>query len=144
MDPMALLAAAQWSEDIDYSDKYCDDIYEYRRVTVPRGLVSSFPQGRTMEEWEWRQHGIVMSRGWEHYDHHLPEANVLLFRRVLGTDPRTGVIPSSMASKVQQRNRYVQELEQARQRMIQEQAQREQFMSAMEFWDDVRCSRENV
>lgn len=133
MDPMALLAAAQWSEDIDYSDKYCDDIYEYRRVTVPRGLVSSFPQGRTMEEWEWRQHGIVMSRGWEHYDHHLPEANVLLFRRVLGTDPRTGVIPSNMASKVQQRNRYVQELEQARQRMIQEQAQREQFMSAMEF-----------
>eukprot|EP00438_Fugacium_kawagutii_P017281 Skav213678 [mRNA] locus=scaffold491:301088:301450:- [translate_table: standard] len=118
-----------FSEDIDYSDKYCDDVYEYRRVTVPRALAQSFPQGRTMEEWEWRQQGIVMSRGWEHYDHHLPESNILLFRRVLGTDPRTGLIPQAMAIKVQQRNQYVQELEQARQRMIQ---QREQ-LSAMEF-----------
>lgn len=72
------------------------------------------------EEWEWRQNGIVMSRGWEHYDQHLPEAHVLLFRRVLGTDPRTGEIPLNMAVKVQQRKQYVQELEQRRQRMMQE------------------------
>ncbi|CAE7021478.1 unnamed protein product, partial [Symbiodinium sp. KB8] len=90
------------AEETDYSDKYCDDIYEYRRVTVPRHLVPSLPginQGRTMEEWEWRQCGITMSRGWEHYDHHSPEANVLLFRRVLGTDPKTGQIPPQMQIK---------------------------------------------
>ncbi|CAE7358005.1 VPS54 [Symbiodinium sp. CCMP2456] len=43
------------AEETDYSDKYCDDIYEYRRVTVPRHLVPSLPginQGRTMEETE--------------------------------------------------------------------------------------------
>ncbi|CAK9050103.1 unnamed protein product [Durusdinium trenchii] len=117
---------ANWADEMDYSDKYCDDIYEYRRVTIPRNMVTALPVGRTMEEWEWRQNGITMSRGWEHYDHHAPEANVLLFRRVLGTDPKTGQIPPKMALKVQQRNQYVHELEQERQRMIQEQAQREQ------------------
>lgn len=111
---------SQLLEEIDYSDKYCDDIYEYRRVTVPREMVPTLPTGRTMEEWEWRQNGIVMSRGWEHYDQHLPEAHVLLFRRVIGTDPRTGEIPLNMAVKVQQRKQYVQELEQSRQRMMQE------------------------
>ena len=44
----------------------------------------------------------------------------MLFRRVLGTDPRTGEIPLNMAVKVQQRKQYVQELEQRRQRMMQE------------------------
>ncbi|CAJ1345589.1 unnamed protein product [Effrenium voratum] len=116
---------------MDYSEKYCDDIYEYRRVTVPRSMVPQLPSGRIMEEQEWRQHGITMSRGWEHYDHHLPEANVLLFRRVLGTDPKTGMIPPNMALKVQQRNLYVQELEQARQRMVQEQARREMSVGGM-------------
>ena len=38
----------------------------------------------------------------------------------LGTDPRTGEIPLNMAVKVQQRKQYVQELEQRRQRMMQE------------------------
>ena len=130
---MTNMPPALINEDIDYSDKYSDDVYEYRRVTVPRAMLQTFPQGRTMQEWEWRQHGIVMSRGWEHYDHHAPEANVLLFRRVLGTDPRTGLIPPKMALKVQQRLQYVQELEQARQRMIQERMLREQSASTMDF-----------
>eukprot|EP00933_Yihiella_yeosuensis_P071736 TRINITY_DN7997_c0_g1_i1.p1 TRINITY_DN7997_c0_g1~~TRINITY_DN7997_c0_g1_i1.p1 ORF type:complete len:165 (-),score=43.53 TRINITY_DN7997_c0_g1_i1:100-594(-) len=113
---------AQWAEETDYSEKYCDDIYEYRRVTVPRSMLQHFPTGRLMKESEWRSHGITMSRGWEHYDHHQPEANVLLFRRVLGTDPRTGQIPAEMEAKVQQRMCYIAEMEQMRKRMVQEQA----------------------
>eukprot|EP00931_Biecheleriopsis_adriatica_P026890 TRINITY_DN1627_c0_g3_i1.p1 TRINITY_DN1627_c0_g3~~TRINITY_DN1627_c0_g3_i1.p1 ORF type:complete len:164 (+),score=43.99 TRINITY_DN1627_c0_g3_i1:66-557(+) len=121
---------AQWSEETDYSEKYCDDLFEYRRVTVPRGMLHLLPSGRTMSEQEWRQHGITMSRGWEHYDHHHPEANVLLFRRVLGTDPKSGRIPPEMATKVQQRACYIAELEQARQRMIQEQARKQEQQMA--------------
>merc|ERR1719198_310859 len=109
-----------WTEETDYSEKYCDDVYEYRRVTVPRGMLQVFPQGRCMAEAEWRAHGITMSRGWEHYDHHSPEANVLLFRRVLGTDPKTGRIPREMVERVARRNRYIAELEQMRQKMIME------------------------
>merc|ERR1719174_2017162 len=105
----------QWVEETDYSDKYCDDVYEYRRVTVPRGMLQVFPQGRVMLEPEWRSVGITMSRGWEHYDHHTPEANVLLFRRVRGTDPKTGQTPPDMLEKVRQREQYIDELEQMRQ-----------------------------
>jgi len=111
-----------WTEETDYSEKYCDDIYEYRRVTVPRAMLQIFPQGRCMTESEWRMHGITMSRGWQHYDHHLPEANVLLFRRVLGTDPKSGQLPPWMVEKVNKREAYIAELEHIRQRMMQEQA----------------------
>ena len=62
---------------------------------------------RCMLESEWRCHGITMSRGWEHYDHHSPEANVLLFRRVIGTDPKTGLVPPQLMAKVQEREEYI-------------------------------------
>lgn len=115
-----------WTDETDYSEKYCDDVYEYRRVTVPRAMLQVFPQGRCMVEPEWRAHGITMSRGWQHYDHHAPEANVLLFRRVLGTDPKTGNIPNQMAEQVAKREAYITQLEQERQRMILEQARRQE------------------
>mmetsp|Transcript_93781 Transcript_93781/g.265207 ORF Transcript_93781/g.265207 Transcript_93781/m.265207 type:complete len:166 (-) Transcript_93781:152-649(-) len=120
-----------WTEETDYSEKYCDDVYEYRRVTVPRAMLQIFPQGRCMAESEWRSHGITMSRGWQHYDHHSPEANVLLFRRVLGTDPKTGQIPPEMVEKVSRREAYIAELEQMRQRMILEQQRRQERPAEM-------------
>merc|ERR1719399_1511794 len=112
---------AAWKEETDYSEKYCDDVFEYRRVTVPRTMLSVFPQGRCMEENEWRACGITMSRGWQHYDHHTPEANVLLFRRVRGTDPKTGQVPPEMRDKVRDREAYIAELESLRQRIRAEQ-----------------------
>merc|ERR1719407_464857 len=115
---------AAWKEETDYSEKYCDDVYEYRRVTVPRAMLQVLPVGRCMQESEWRAHGVTMSRGWEHYDHHSPEANVLLFRRVIGTDPKTGQIPASIAHKVAEREQYIAEVEQMRQQMVMEQARR--------------------
>lgn len=122
-----------WTEETDYSEKYCDDVYEYRRVTVPRAMLQVIPQGRCMEEREWRAFGITMSRGWQHYDHHSPEANVLLFRRVLGTDPKTGQIPPDMAAKVARRDNYIAELEHMRQRMLLEKQRRQEVPSA-DFW----------
>jgi len=124
---------AQWTEETDYSEKYCDDVYEYRRVTVPRGMLQVLPQNRCMTESEWRAHGITMSRGWEHYDFHTPEANVLLFRRVLGTDPKTGMAPVEMIEKVRTREAFTMELEQLRQRMVVEQARRQDQPVANQF-----------
>merc|ERR1719335_797327 len=117
---------AQWSEETDYSEKYCDDVYEYRRVTVPRSMLPALPADRCMTEQQWRNVGITMSRGWQHYDHHAPEANVLLFRRVLGTDPKTGQVPPDMAKKVSEREAYIFELEQMRQGVILEQVRRQE------------------
>eukprot|EP00842_Homolaphlyctis_polyrhiza_P001017 jgi/Hompol1/1916/HPOL_002795-RA len=62
-------------DDIYYSPKYNDDVYEYRHVSVPK------PIGRLLEEWEWRGLGIKQSPGWVHYMIHNPEPHILLFRR---------------------------------------------------------------
>ena len=47
---------------------------------------------RLLTETEWRGLGVVQSRGWEHYAIYAPEPHILLFRRPLGTDPRTGKV----------------------------------------------------
>ena len=39
-----------WSDETDYSEKYCDDVFEYRRVTVSRAMLPFFPQGRCMTD----------------------------------------------------------------------------------------------
>ena len=52
----------------------------------------------------------------------------MLFRRVLGTDPKAGAIPTEMVQKVSEREAYIAEVEQLRQRMLLEQArQQERF-----------------
>jgi len=100
-----------WTAETFYSEKYEDSVFEYRRVTVPRAMLPFMPSGRTMGDHEWREMGIVMSRGWEHYEIYPPELNVLLFRRPLGTDGRSGKIPPMMAEKVKERLDHVQLIE---------------------------------
>jgi len=70
-------------EDIYYSDKYTDDIYEYRHVIVPKKLANMIPKTHTMSEAEWRGLGVQQSLGWVHYMLHGPEPHILLFRRPL-------------------------------------------------------------
>ena len=66
--------------DIEYSDKYYDDVYEYRHVRIPKYLVARMPD-HLMSEKEWRELGLQMSPGWIHYMKHNPEPHMLLFRR---------------------------------------------------------------
>jgi cyclin-dependent kinase regulatory subunit CKS1 len=85
------------AKEIDYSDKYEDDVYEYRHVILPREKVKSLPSPlRLMSEMEWRAIGVQQSRGWEHYEIHKPEPHILLFRRPLGCDPLTGLVPPKL------------------------------------------------
>lgn len=79
------------SADIEYSDKYEDSLYEYRHVILPRELAKRLPTPlRCLSEAEWRAIGVQQSLGWVHYEVHKPEPHILLFRRLLGTDPKTG------------------------------------------------------
>jgi hypothetical protein len=66
---------------IVYSDKYTDDEYEYRHVSLPRELAQIIPKNywdpksetavlRLLTEDEWRAIGIQQSLGWEHYEVH--------------------------------------------------------------------------
>eukprot|EP00808_Paulinella_micropora_P020457 g32615.t1 len=80
--------------EIEYSDKYADDLFEYRHVILPREIAKRLPKPmRLLTETEWRALGVRQSCGWKHYEIHLPEPHILLFSRALGTDPRTGQPP---------------------------------------------------
>ncbi|KAL5366986.1 putative Cyclin dependent kinase regulatory subunit [Cryptosporidium parvum] len=98
-----------YPDDILYSSKYEDDVYEYRHVTLPKAwidfdssfeilrfflldlfqiskkaqaIIQSKPTGLLSEQ-EWRMLGVQQSRGWQHY---------LVHKRPLGTNPQTGMI----------------------------------------------------
>ncbi|MDR3549243.1 MAG: cyclin-dependent kinases regulatory subunit [Candidatus Pacebacteria bacterium] len=84
-------------DEIEYSDKYSDDKYEYRHVLLPKETYKSMPKSRLLTESEWRALGVQQSRGWVHYEIHKPEPYILLFRRQLGTDPQTGLVAARVA-----------------------------------------------
>ena len=70
------------TDDIDYSDKYYDDVYEYRHVILPKKIAHKLPYPpRILEEHEWRGIGVTQSLGWVHYEIYIPEPHILLFRR---------------------------------------------------------------
>lgn len=88
-----------YPEEIEYSDKYEDELFEYRHVILPKELYKKMPKNRLLEENEWRSLGVQQSRGWAHYEIHKPEPHILLFRRLLGTDPITGQVPHQVLEK---------------------------------------------
>lgn len=83
------------TDQIVYSERYSDDVFEYRHVTLPKEIVPYIPKSywnphsetkvlRLLAEEEWRAIGIQQSPGWEHYEVHVPEPLILLFRRAKG------------------------------------------------------------
>ena len=98
--------------EIEYSDKYHDDLYEYRHVLLPKAIYKSMPKGRLLSENEWRSLGVQQSRGWVHYEIHKPEPHILLFRRPLGTDPNTGIAPPEILEKIKIYNEKLYEQQQ--------------------------------
>lgn len=88
-----------YPDEIEYSDKYSDITYEYRHVILPKPIAKEMYKiaqcKRVLEDAEWRGLGVTQSRGWVHYEIHRPEPHILLFRRLLGTDPVTGLPPAA-------------------------------------------------
>nr|GEY83724.1 cyclin-dependent kinases regulatory subunit 1 [Tanacetum cinerariifolium] len=68
---------------IQYSEKYFDDTFEYRHVVLPSDVAKLLPKNRLLSESEWRAIGVQQSRGWVHYAIHRPEPHIMLFRRVV-------------------------------------------------------------
>jgi cyclin-dependent kinase regulatory subunit CKS1 len=88
--------------EIEYSDKYTDEYYEYRHVLLPKEIFKKLPAKKLLLESEWRSIGIQQSKGWVNYTIHKPEPHILLFRRPLGTNPETGVTPPEILSKIEE------------------------------------------
>lgn len=55
------------SDQIQYSEKYYDDVYEYRHVILPPDLAKYVPKTHLMTETEWRNLGVQQSPGWVLY-----------------------------------------------------------------------------
>ncbi|KAG5679668.1 hypothetical protein PVAND_009223 [Polypedilum vanderplanki] len=70
------------NDDIQYSEKYSDEKYEYRHVILPQNLAKLVPKNHLMTETEWRNLGIQQSPGWVHYLLNTTEPNVVCFRRI--------------------------------------------------------------
>ncbi|CAH8820589.1 unnamed protein product [Trichobilharzia szidati] len=81
------------SRNIYYSEKYYDDVFEYRHVHLPKDLAKQVPKSHLMSEVEWRKLGIQQSAGWVHYMIHEPEPHIILFRR-----PRTDIQPTTSST----------------------------------------------
>jgi len=80
----------KYQDNIHYSQRYSDDINEYRHVMLPKQMLKEIPTDyfnkqtgtlRILTEDEWRNLGITQSLGWVHYENHTPEPHILLFRR---------------------------------------------------------------
>ncbi|RWR74235.1 putative cyclin-dependent kinase, regulatory subunit [Cinnamomum micranthum f. kanehirae] len=69
--------------EITYSEKYFDESFEYRHVTLPREMAKLLPKNGLLSEEEWRAIGVQQSRGWVHYAIHRPEPHIMLFKRPL-------------------------------------------------------------
>lgn len=82
-------------DQITYSERYQDDIYEYRHVILPPDIARLVPKSHLMTETEWRNLGVQQSPGWLHFMVHSPEPHVLLFRR-----PRTDLANNQNAPEM--------------------------------------------
>ena len=45
-------------DEIEYSEKYQDDTYEYRHVLLPKHIFKQAPHNRLLLEHEWRALGV--------------------------------------------------------------------------------------
>ena len=92
-----------YPEEIEYSEKYSDDCYEYSHVILTKEKMKSIKniQGCLTEE-QWRNLGIQKSKGWVNYRRYEGEPHILLFRRPLGTDPNTGIAPPESSRKIEE------------------------------------------
>ena len=107
----------RFPKEIEYSDKYRDDFYEYRHVLLSKNAYERLKRidgkRRILSEDEWRYVGIQQSRGWQHFLNGGAEPNILVFRRPIGTNPNTGEAPlgseERRAAYLEERKRFLAE-----------------------------------
>ncbi len=68
---------------LQYSDKYNDDEFEYRHIILPKDVSKHIPRTHLMTESEWRNLGIAQSPGWVHYMLHGPGTVPSLLQNVV-------------------------------------------------------------
>jgi cyclin-dependent kinase regulatory subunit CKS1 len=65
-----------------YSEITDDCLYLYRQVVANREVAAAVIEKGLLGENEWRDLGIQMSRGWNHYTIYSLDPSILLFRKL--------------------------------------------------------------
>ena len=93
-----------YPEEMEYSDKYRDECYEYRHIILTKKqakMIRDIP-GLIPEE-IWRgQFNIQVTKGWKNYCRYPGEPHIILLRRPIGTDPSTGIVPENVLKKIEE------------------------------------------
>ncbi|MFN9898484.1 MAG: hypothetical protein ACK55Z_06750, partial [bacterium] len=58
LQSVLILKMPHFPDEIEYSEKYQDDNYEYRHVLLPRQIYKQMPHNRLLLEHEWRSLGV--------------------------------------------------------------------------------------
>lgn len=90
-------------DEITYSDKYEDDLFEYQNITLPLEIYQKMKKNCLLSQGDLKQLGFRKLTGWEHYYIYKKEPFVLLLRRPLGYNPFTGEIPREIKEKLEDR-----------------------------------------
>lgn len=96
---------SRYPREITFTDKIKDKFYEYRSVLLPRHKKEIFVNKykcKILSVEEVKELGIMQSKGWEHYLVYKPEPYVILFRRILGTNPETGEVDENTKKEVEE------------------------------------------
>ena len=91
----------RYLDNIEQSNKYYDDYYEYKHLILPEAIYKKLGKERkllTKDDWE--KLGIELTNGWEHYLIYENEPHILLFRRPIGTNPNDGKYPDDCYEKL--------------------------------------------
>ena len=91
----------RYPDEIEHSNKYHDEFYEYKHVILPEKIFKELGKERKLlTKEEWIKLGIIQSNGWEHYLIYENEPHILLFRRPIGTNPKDGKYPDDYYEKL--------------------------------------------
>ncbi|CEL94378.1 unnamed protein product [Vitrella brassicaformis CCMP3155] len=107
-----------YPDEIEYSEKYDDGLYEYRHVILPRKIYKKAVDARNrtgsqlLSEAAWRSLGVQQSMGWENYEVFEPEPHILLFRRPLRRD---NIAAQQQLQHMQQMQQQMQQMQQMQQ-----------------------------
>jgi len=96
----------RYPSEVYYSSKYYDDCYEYRHVILTKDLAKKIRGIKgCLTEKQWRGLGITQTKGWVNYCRYLGEPHILLFRRPIGIDPETGLVPAEALKNIEEYER---------------------------------------
>ena len=93
----------RFPDQMEYSEKYQDECYEYRHIILTKELfkvIRDIPG--LIPERVWRMVlGIQVSTGWENYIRYPGEPHIILLRRPLGMNKETGEVPDHVLKKIE-------------------------------------------